>query len=143
MATLEHPDNIRNLIADTVVDRIDAGGAAGKLIFYDTGTVHAGGNAVIAELTFSSTAFGAAANGVATAAAITADTNTLAPGNGWSSGDSSTVTYFEVQDSNGNTIFTGDVTDDDTGTGSIQLSSVNIGTGDTISVSSLTYTAPN
>jgi len=143
MATLEHPVDVRNLIADTVVDRIDAGGSAGKLIFYDTGTVAAGGNAVIAELTFSSTAFGAANNGVAEADTITADTNTLAPGNGWSSGDSSTVTYFEVQDSNGNTIFTGDVTDDDTGTGSIQLSSVNIGTGDTISVSSLTYTAPN
>jgi len=143
MATLEHPDLIRNLIADTVVDQIDGGGAAGKLVFYDTGTVHAGGNSVIAELTFSSTAFGDSANGVATAAAITSDTNTLAPGNGWSSGDSSTVTYFEVQDSNGNTVFTGDVTDDDTGTGSIQLSSVNIGTGDTISVSSLTYTAPN
>ena len=106
MATLEHPDLIRNLIADTVVDQIDGGGAAGKLVFYDTGTVHAGGNSVIAELTFSSTAFGASANGVATAAAITSDTDTLAPGNGWSSGDSSTVTYFEVQDSNGNTVFT-------------------------------------
>ena len=26
MATLEHPDLIRNLIADTVVDQIDGGG---------------------------------------------------------------------------------------------------------------------
>ena len=40
-------------------------------------------------------------------------------------------------------VFEGDVTSDDVGTGSIQLSSVALGSGDTVSVSSLTYTAPN
>jgi len=128
MATLQHPTSVRNAIADTVVDLIDAGGSAGKLKFYT-----ADGGSLLAELTFSATAFGAAASGVATAAAITADSNTA----------SGTVTWFEVEDSNGNLVFEGDVTSDDVGTGSIQLSSVALGTGDTVSVSSLTYTAPN
>jgi cytoskeletal protein RodZ len=128
MATLQHPTSVRNAIADTVVDLIDAGSAAGKLKFYASN-----GGSMLAELTFSTTAFGAAASGVATAAAITADSNT----------SSGTVTWFEVEDSDGNLVFEGDVTDDDTGTGSIQLSSVALGTGDTVSVSSLTYTAPN
>lgn len=128
MATLQHPTLVRNTIADTVVDLIDAGGSAGTLNFYTSN-----GGTLLATLTFSSTAFGAAASGVATAAAITEDANTAA----------GTVAWFEVHDSSGNTIFEGDVTDDDTGTGSILLSSTTLGTGDTLSVTSLTYTAPN
>ena len=131
MATLQHPTLIRNLISDTVVDQVDAGGSAGQLIFYESN-----GGTALATLTFSTTAFGAAGAAVAgraDAAAITANTDTLA----------NTVTWFEVVDSNGNTIFEGDVTSDDVGTGSIQLSSTTLGTGDTVSVSSLTYTAPN
>lgn len=128
MATLQHPTLVRNTIADTVVDLIDAGGSAGTLNFYTSN-----GGTLLATLTFSATAFGAASSGVATAAAITEDANTAA----------GTVAWFEVQDSSGNTIFEGDVTDDDTGTGSILLSSTTLGTGDTLSVTSLTYTAPN
>jgi hypothetical protein len=116
------------LISDTVVDQIDNGGSAGQLIFYTSN-----GGTALATLTFSATAFNASANGTADAATITSNTDTGA----------GTVTWFEVQDSSGNTIFEGDVTSDDVGTGSIQLSSVALGTGDTVSVSSLTYTAPN
>ena len=128
MATLQHPTLIRDLIADTVVDQIDAGGSAGSLIFYTSN-----GGTALATLTFSSTAFNASANGTASAATITSNTDSGA----------GTVAWFEVQDSNGNTVFEGDVTSDDVGTGSIQLSSVALGTGDTVSVSQLTYTAPN
>ena len=128
MATLQHPTLVRNTIADTVVDLIDAGGSAGTLNFYTSN-----GGSLLATLTFSATAFGAAASGVATASAITEDANTAA----------GTVAWCEVHDSSGNTIFEGDVTDDDTGTGSILLSSTTLGTGDTLSVTSLTYTAPN
>ena len=132
MATLQHPTLIRNLIADTVVDQVDAGGAAGQLIFYESN-----GGTALATLTFTYPgafdAAGATVDGRADANTITANTDTLA----------NTVTWFEVVDSNGNTIFEGDVTSDDVGTGSIQLSSTTLGTGDTVSVSSLTYTAPN
>ena len=128
MATLQHPTSVRNTIADAVVDLIDAGSGAGSLVFYTSNT-----GTALATLTFSDPAFGAAANGVATAATITSNTNT----------GSGTVTWFKALDSDSNIVFEGDVTDDDTGTGSIQLSSVALGTGDTVSVSTLTYTAPN
>lgn len=130
MATLNHPTAVRNAIADTVVDRIDAGAGAGKLKFYT-----ADGGSLLATLTFSDPAFGnagASVAGRADAAAITSDTNTSA----------GTVTFFEVTDSNDVIVFEGDVTSDDVGTGSIQLSSTTLGTGDTLSVSSLQYTAP-
>ena len=128
MATLQHPTAGRNTIADTVVDLVDAGSAAGELKFFTSN-----GGSLLATLTFSDPAFGAAAGGAAAANAITDDTNVTA----------GTVAWFEVQDSNGTTVFEGDVTSDDVGTGSIQLSSVALGSGDTVSVSSLTYTAPN
>jgi len=132
MAYLEHPTDIRNLIANTVTDQIDGGGAAGKLIFFEANTAAAG--EALATLTFTyPNAFDPAVNGVAAANTITANTETLA----------NTVTWFQVQDSSGTVIFEGDVTSDDVGTGAIQLSSTTLGTGDTVSVSSLTYTAPN
>jgi len=132
MATLEHPTNIRNLIADTVVDQIDAGSSNGKLYFYDTNGGASAGGTVLATLPLSDPAFGPAASGTATANTITSNTNTGA----------GTVRWFEVVDSNDNVIFEGDVSSDDDANGSIQLSSTNLGTGDTVSVSALSYTAP-
>lgn len=128
MATLNHSTTIRNLIADTVTNAIDAGGSAGTLNFYTSN-----GGSLLATLTFNTNAFGAASGGVCLANAITDDANTAA----------GTVSWFEVHDSNGNTIFEGDVTSDDVGTGSILLSSTALGSGDTLSVNSLQYTAPN
>lgn len=127
MPTLQHPVAIRNLIVDTVVDQIDVGGA-GSLKFYTSN-----GGTLLATLTFSATAFGAASSGSAAAAAIADDTNTGA----------GTVTWFEVENGSGTVIFEGDVSSDDVNTGAILLSSTALGTGDTLSVSSLTYTAPN
>lgn len=129
MPQLAHDVTIRNLIADTVTGAVDAGGSAGTLNFYTSN-----GGTLLATLTFQSTAFGGATNGTCTAATpITEDANT-APG---------TVAWFEVHDSNGNTIFEGDVSSDDDNTGSILLSSTALGSGDTLSVASLSYTAPN
>ena len=65
-----HPTDVRNGIADLVVDLIDAGGA-GTIVFQDGSS----GDSDVATLTFSATAFGAAASGIATAAAITDDTD--------------------------------------------------------------------
>ena len=128
MATLQHPTSVRNGITDYVVDLIDAGSGAGALKFYT-----ANGGTLLATLTFSDPAFGAAASGTADANSITANTNTGA----------GTVAWFEVEDSDGNVVFEGDVSSDDAGTGSIQLSSTALGTGDTVSVSTLSYTAPS
>ena len=122
-----HATPVRNLIADTVTAEIDGGGAAGHIFFQTYG-----GASDVADLTFSATAFGAASSGVCTAAAINDDTDC----------DAGTVAVFAVKDSGGTTIFSGSVTATGGG-GDIILSSVAIGAGDTISISSLTYEAPN
>ena len=127
MATLQHPTAVRNGIADYVVDLIDAGTGAGQLKFYASN-----GGTLLATLVFSDPAFDPASSGTAAANTITANTDTGA----------GTVTWFEVEDSDGTIVFEGDVTSDDVGTGSIQLSSTTLGTGDTVSVSALSYTAP-
>ena len=122
-----HPTDVRNDIADLVVDKIDAGGA-GTIQFQDGSQ----GDSDIATLTFSATAFGGAANGIATAAAITDDTDCNA----------GTVSKFTIFSGAGDSCFTGSVTATGGG-GDIILSSTAIGQGDTISISSLTYEAPN
>ena len=122
-----HPTDVRNNIADLVVDLIDAGGA-GTIQFQDGSS----GDSDVATLTFSATAFGAAANGIATADTITDDTDCNA----------GTVSKFTVFSGAGDSCFTGTVTATGGG-GDIILSSTSIGSGDTISISSLTYEAPN
>jgi hypothetical protein len=118
-----HPTAVRNTIADAVVDSIDTGGA-GSLIFDTSGDVEC------ATLTFSATAFGAAAAGTATANAITSDT----------SATGGTVAKFRmVNGSAADAGFSGSVA---TSGGDINLSSLSVGAGDTVSMSSLTYTAP-
>lgn len=122
-----HPTDVRNGIADYVVDLIDAGGA-GTIVFQNSSV----NDSDVATLTFSATAFGAASNGVATAATITDDTDC----------NTGTVDKFTVFSGAGDSCFTGSVSAPGGG-GDIILSSTSIGNGDTISISSLTYEAPN
>ncbi len=124
--SVTHPTTIRNGIADHVCEQVDTGGA-GTIVFRTSG------NSEIATLTFSAQAFLAASNGIAAANSITDDTNCNA-------GD---VDKFEVVSGGGDIIFQGSVRA--TGAnpaGDIVLSSISIGLGDTISISSLTYEAP-
>lgn len=117
-----HVTSTRNTIADAVVDLIDAGGA-GTLEFQTSGDVE------VATLTFSATAFGAASSGTATAASITDDT----------SATGGTVTKFVIKSGAGTTLLSGSAGTSGT---DIILSSATIGSGDTVSCSSLTYSAP-
>lgn len=121
---IAHTTAVRNGIADYVVDLVDAGAGAGTLVFQTSGDVE------VATLTFSATAFGAAASGIATAAAITSD----------SSATGGTIAKFRIFDSNALEVLSG--TAGDVGTEDIVLSTATIGSGDTVSCSSLTYTAP-
>jgi len=121
-----HPTAIRNDIADLIVGKIDAGGA-GSIEFQTSAS------GVIATLAFSATAFGNAASGIATAAGI-ADDDDCEPG---------TVSKFVVKSGAGTTIFEGSVVASGGSGGDIVLSSTSIGDGDTISISALTYEAPN
>jgi dTDP-4-amino-4,6-dideoxygalactose transaminase len=117
-----HPAAVRTILADAVVDSIDTGGA-GSLIVQTSGDVE------VATLTFSATAFGAASGPTATAAAITSDTNATG----------GTVAKFKIQ--NGAAADAGFAGAVSTSGSDINLSSLAVGAGDTVSISSLTYTA--
>lgn len=113
----------RNAACNAVVDLIDAGAGAGALVFRTSGS------AEVATLPFSDPAFGNAATGVATASAITSDT----------SATGGTTDRATLEDSDTNVVITASV---GTSGEDINLSSVVIGVGDTVSVSSLTVTMP-
>ena len=94
----------RNAACDAIVDLVDGGAGAGTIQIRtgaaptapsdaDTGTL-------LATLTFSDPAFGAASSGVATASAITSDTNV---------DDTGTAAHYRVKDSNGTVIWQGNV----------------------------------
>ena len=119
-----HPTGVRNTLADTVVDLVDAGASAGTLEIQTSGDVE------VATLTFSDPAFGSAAAGTATANSITDDTNATG----------GTAAKFEANDSDDAQVFLGAVA---TSGSDINLSSVTIGSGDTVSITSLTYSAPS
>lgn len=84
----------------------------------------------LAELRWNATAFAAAVAGVASANAITSDTNTV----------SGTATWFRALESDGTTVvFDGSVS---TSGANINLTSTTIQTGGTLSVTTFTYTQP-
>lgn len=88
-------------------------------------------NNEVATCTFSSTAFGAATNGVATANAITADADATG----------GTIDHAVLRDSDAQTVITASCTVTGGG-GDFELSLLSIGAGDTVSVTSLTITQP-
>ena len=127
-----HSDTIRNGLANLVVDAIDADTGPGKILFTTGSATDTG---VVATLTFAATAFGDAGAGTnpagrCTANAIVPDTNAF----------EGTVAFFHVQTSESANIFSGSVSQVGGG-GDIVLSSVAIGSGDTISITSLNYTS--
>lgn len=120
-----HATALRTVLADAAVDSLDNGAAAGTLEFQTAGSVE------VATLTFSDPAFGAASGPTATAAAISSDT----------SATGGTIAKAVLQDSDGNDKILCSVTATGGG-GDIELSSVVVSAGQTVSMSSLTYTAP-
>lgn len=115
----------RNAACNGIVDLVDAGAGAGALKFETSADVE------VATLTFSDPAFGAAATGVATASAISSDTNATG----------GTVAQASFYDSDTNKVLECSVTAP-AGGGDIELSSLSVGAGDTVSCSSLTVTVP-
>ena len=126
----------RNAAADGVVDLLDAGAGAGYIEIRTGAQPAAVGDAatgtLLATLPLSDPAFGAAANGTATAGAITSDANADNSGNaGW----------FRAYDSEGTAVIDGSVTATGGG-GDMQLTSVAITAGETVQVTSWTVTMP-
>lgn len=114
----------RNAAADAVVDLLDVN-APGKLVIMEAD------DTVLSEHALSNPAFGAAAGGVATAGAIGDDAAANASG---------TAALFKCEDGNGLEVFRGSV---GLSGEALNLNSLSIVAGTTVSVSSLTYTAPN
>lgn len=125
---LTHVTAARNAMADACVDRIDleSGTANGALVIMGSG------DTAIATLQCAQPAFtagGSATAGVATANTITNDSSAAV---------TLTASLFKFQDRTAAEIFRGTV---GSGSGDIDLSSVAIGAGDTVSITSFTYAA--
>lgn len=125
----------RNAMCDALVDLIDAGTDGLLKIFAGTqpanpGTTHA--ETILATLTFSTTAFGAASSGTATANAITSDT---------SIDNTGTAAWFRIGDSTLTNTSAG-IMDGDVGTSGADLNfnSVAFSSGAECAISSLTIT---
>jgi len=128
MADIIHTVAVRDAVTDLVVDRVDAGAGAGSLIYQTSGDV------VVATCPFSDPAFDASgsaggnADGLATANAITSDTNAVG----------GTVAKARIKDSNALEVLSCSVTATGGG-GSIIVSSTVVGAGDTMQTDTLTY----
>ena len=116
----------RNAMANALVDLIDGGttDTTGDLIIANAT------DTPVARLSWTATpAFGAATGGVATMNSINDDTN--------ATGGTAALHWFQDRD-NGE-VFRGNVS---TSTGDLNLSSLSIGAGDTVQVTSYTVTQP-
>jgi hypothetical protein len=123
-----HSTAARNAATDAVTALI---GASGNLVFrISPSTVSAPGTAV-ATLPLSATAFGAASSGTATANAITSDTN--------AAGNASPVAFATLQTSVGTVVIQCAVAA--SGSDINMTNGLVVAAGDTVSCSSLTYTA--
>lgn len=125
--SVTHPVAFRNTVADLVDSTLST---TAKLVFRLSGTAASPGTAV-ATLSFGNPAFGAASSGVITANAITSDT--AATGNAspvatatLETGAGTVVVHCAVAASGSDINLSGGLT---------------VGSGDTVSCSSLTYTA--
>ena len=123
-----HPTATRNALADLITTRL---GASPRLVFRLTGTAGSPGTAV-ATLIMSATPFGAASGGTITANSITSDTN--------ATGNASAVATATLQTSGGTVEVHCAVAA--SGSDINMTGGLTIGAGDTVSCSSLTYSAP-
>ena len=122
-----HSTAARNAATDAVTGQI---GVSGKLKFRLTGTIGAPGTAV-ATLSLSATAFAASVGGTATANAITSDTN--------ATGNASPVATATLETSGGTVVIHCAVAA--SGSDINMSNGLTVAAGDTVSCSSLTYTA--
>lgn len=125
---------LTNAAASEAADAVTALLDNGYLRIYDGSQPSTADTAItsqvlLAELRFSTPAFGAATNGAATANSITPDSSANASG---------TATWFRALQSNGTTaVFDGSV---GTSLANIVLSSTSISSGETVDITSFTYT---
>jgi hypothetical protein len=125
--SVTHSTAAKNAATDAVTALI---GASGNLVFRTAGNIGAPGTAV-ATLPLSATAFGAASSGVATANAITSDTN--------ATGNASPVATASLQTSGATLVIHCAVAA--SGSDINMTNGLTVAPGDTVGCSSLTYAA--
>lgn len=123
-----HSTAARDAATNAVVDLLD--GAGSKLVFRLAGSIGAPGTAV-ATLTCATPAFGASSSGTATAGAIASDTN--------ATGNASAVANASLQTSADVLVIHCAVAESDSDIN--MTNGLTVAAGDTVSCSSLTYTA--
>ena len=127
-------DAVRSLMCDALVDAIDGGAGAGTIGIRTgpapTNTTDADSGTLLATLTFSDPAYGAASGGVAQESAITADSSIDATG---------TAAHFRIYDSNAVCIMQGTV---GTSGSDINFNSVSFQVGGTCAITDLPVTQP-
>lgn len=128
------PTAVRNAACDAIVDALDAGAGA-STIEVRTGSQPASANdaatgTVLATFTLADPGFGAASSGVATLASPPRSTTGSAAG---------TAGWFRAKDSNGNTVFDGDV---GTSGAVLNLNTLTISIGVAVEIVSGTVTMP-
>lgn len=124
MATT-HTTTFRNLVADLIGDTVDSG----KLVFRITGSTANTPTTAVATLTLNAAAFPPASAGVITAAAITSDTNAVG----------GTVAFATLETSASVVKFHCAVAA--SGSDINMTNGLVVGAGDTVTCTSLTYTA--
>lgn len=122
----------RNNEMDEITAVIDGGAGAGVIKIYDGSRPATGGTAttLLATLTFSDPSFPAASSAAITASSITDETSATA----------GTATWFRIEDSVGTFVCDGDV---GTSGSDLNLNTVTIGSGATVSITSMVLTAGN
>lgn len=124
---ITHATATRNVLADAIDAQVNAGTAdlGGDLDIKASSTT-------LVEITFQDPAFGAAAAGVITLAGVPLSNTAVAAG---------VADNFDVKSRDNVIIFTGTATLT-SGGGDIELDNTNIAIGQTVEITSLTYTAP-
>lgn len=123
-----HSTAAKNAATDAVTALI---GTSGNLVFRISPSSVGSPGTAVATLALSATAFGAASGGTATANAITSDTN--------ATGNASPVAYATLQTSGGTVVIQCSVAA--SGSDINMTNGLTVAAGDTVSCSSLTYTA--
>lgn len=124
---------LRSARADLIDDAVNNGAGAGLLRIYDGSRPATGGTVttLLAQLTFSDPAFGAASGGVLTASSITGDASADATG---------TASWFRVVDSDVTFVLDGDV---GTSGSDLNLNTTSIVSGVPVNVTSFVLTEGN
>jgi hypothetical protein len=135
MANIRVATTVRNAMLDAINTALNAGSGAGTIKIY-SGTQPANGDAaesgtLLATLTLTDPAAGAASAGVLTLSTITEDASADA---------TATATWARLEDSAGTNVFDGDV---GTASAMINLNTTAIVTGGPVRITSFTITMPS